>query len=927
MDGVPLQKDVPKIASGNIKAGDFSSLFTTGVAGINPNDIESITVLKDAASAAIYGSQAANGVIVVTTKKGRPGRMRVNYSGSVSVTFKPQRDANLMNSSEKLAWEQELWDEFSAASYAFNLAEYAKQESSPSYTPQLRNVPVIGIVGIIRSGKEQFAGMTAAQQDAEIAKLAQNNTDWFDALFRHSVSQSHDISFSGGTDKMTYYLSLGYMNNNGLVKNTSHDRYSFRSQLNMTPNRKLSWGIIADMSIQQGRSPSGIGDIFEYAYFANPYEKLYNEDGSYAADNTYRKMPFYNGSYEVFFPENGYNVMREVNETSVVALSANANLNANLRYNITRNVVFSGIASFNYSEDKSTANLGAETYTAFYDRAFEQGKNTRRIYGSNTISNGITQSYMLRGQLDYNKSLGRGHRIVLIGGSEIRGSDYAGNATKRYGYDELTGIHQTPVFNNDGVISYEDYLAYRNLLDWNLSETVSKSTFASFYAEADYFFEERYGLTMTGRADGSNNFGSKEQFNLIWSLGAVWNIDREKFMKSVENTLDFLTLKVSAGVTGNVNRTVSPVLIMKYSAFRESSSGLYRTGTIANPPNPYLRWEKKRDLKIALSAGVIRRMQFNLELYRTKGIDQITSENIPYTTGYSSQSYNTSEQINQGIEFSLSTLNIKTKDFSWRTSFNIAWNQNVLTKYNPFNTATFGEKLVGYPLNSLFGSKVIGINGSDGLYDFVERSDSDGEVNSRNYTFYLGTKSAPWNGGFHMAFSYRNLSLTVGSSFSMGAKIENKISAPQSSSGFNRAATDGSRSLLQSQSMDLYVNYFNVRKDAVNRWTVDNPRTDANPRIIDIFADNYDITARATGTAMARGIILENISYLKINSLAMSYTLPSKAVKAMKMESMMFTLMVSNLFTFTNYTGLDPESPGATYPQTRSMSFGVSLGF
>lgn len=187
VDGVPLQKNIPDIATNQIKAGDFSSIFTNGVAGINPNDIENVTILKDAAAAAIYGSRAAGGVIVVTTKSGKAGKLSVNYSMNMSVVMKPGRDAGLMNSQEKLAWEQELWDEFSASKYAAG-----------------ERYPVVGIIGMIRSGKEEFAQMSDVEKNAYIQKLSQVNTDWMDLLFRTAFSHNHYLSFSGGQEKVTY---------------------------------------------------------------------------------------------------------------------------------------------------------------------------------------------------------------------------------------------------------------------------------------------------------------------------------------------------------------------------------------------------------------------------------------------------------------------------------------------------------------------------------------------------------------------------------------------------------------------------------------------------------------------------------------------------------------------------------------------------
>ena len=194
IDGVPLQKDVPEINSSQLKSGDFDNIFASGIGSINPSDIESITVLKDASAAAIYGSQASNGVIVVTTKRGEAGNTSISYMGSVSVQIKPARSANLMNSKEKLAWEQELWDEFSSEGYV-----------NGGYYPK------VGIIGQIRGGYGEFADLSAAEQDAVIESLGANTTDWFDTLFRNTVSTTHHLSLSGGSPKMTYYVSGGML--------------------------------------------------------------------------------------------------------------------------------------------------------------------------------------------------------------------------------------------------------------------------------------------------------------------------------------------------------------------------------------------------------------------------------------------------------------------------------------------------------------------------------------------------------------------------------------------------------------------------------------------------------------------------------------------------------------------------------------------
>lgn len=227
-----MQRNIPKINNSRLSTGDFNDIFTSGIAGIDPNEIESISVLKDASAAAIYGSQAAAGVIVVTTKRGKAGKMQINYSANMTFVTKPPRSANLMNSQEKLAWEQELWDEFSATGYQ----QYADGDATAYY-------PVIGIVGMIRSGKGDFKDWTKSEQDAYITRLGQHTTNWFDEIFRTSISNSHHLSFSGGSDKSTYYVSAGYNRNNGLVKKSNYDRYNVSAKIDMKPNKRVTLGV------------------------------------------------------------------------------------------------------------------------------------------------------------------------------------------------------------------------------------------------------------------------------------------------------------------------------------------------------------------------------------------------------------------------------------------------------------------------------------------------------------------------------------------------------------------------------------------------------------------------------------------------------------------------------------------------------------
>lgn len=922
VDGVPLQKNAPSYSSSRVRSGDFSDIFATGIGSINPSDIESINVLKDAAAAAIYGSQASGGVIVVTTKHGKAGRTSVNYSGTVSVQTQPSRSADLMNSKEKLAWEQEIWDEFSAPGYQATLGG-----TSTHY-------PVIGVVGQIRSGSGQFKGWDKAQQDAYIEELGSQTTNWFDVLFRNSVSTSHNLSIAGGDDKTTYYVSGGYSNNNGIVLRNVYDNYSVNAKIDARPNNKISYGLITDLSYQKSVAPSSNTNLFTYAYFANPYERVYNDDGSYAADNTYYTLSGTNGSYTTPLPESGFNVMREINETTTTAESANASLTGNVLWNIHKNLNFTGIGNFTYNNDNSSNVNGKDTYAAFADRPFELNTFTsKRTYASITQSSSYNYSYMLRGQLQYAKTFNSKHHISALAGSEIRSSYVKSIFNKRYGYDPVSGNHSTPVYETGGDISVDKQQSYAAIVDGLAGQSIVHDAFASFYAAADYVLNNKYVFNGTVRSDGSNNFGSKEQFNATWSTGFSWNVDEEEFMKSLSDIISSLTFRASTGYTGGVNKNVYPQFIMTYdTAFRKTDDDYLRMGHIGNAPNPHLRWEKTWDMKAALDAGFLKdRIRMALEFYNRKGFDLVTQVDVPSSTGFSSQSYNTSEQVNRGVELSLSGSPVKTRNIVWTVSGNIALNRNKLTKYDTVNGSLYGDYYVGYPQGKLFGGKVTGINAETGMYNYELRpdaviSDVSDLRKTENYLFYIGTTTAPWTGGFSTSVSYKNFSLSLNGTFTLHALVRNDINCPVSYSTVSGAT--GDHETVPTQRNDVYVNHLNVIKDVTNRWTPTNHNTDGYPRLIDYYGDRLyldrDIPSGSTITNM---IYYEDVSYLKIRSVTFSWNLQSEWLRKTPVKSCGLSLSLSNLLTLTNYSGMDPETPGAVYPTSRSVAFGVNVGF
>ena len=916
VDGVPLQKDIPYISSSQIRAGDFNDIFANGISGINPNDIETVTVLKDASAAAIYGSRAAGGVIVVTTKRGKEGKMSISYSTNLSLVTSPPRDADLMNSQEKLAWEQELWDEF-----------------SQPYFERGERYPVVGLVGMIRSGYGKYAGMTKEEQDAEIARRGETTTDWFKQLFRNSVSNSHYLSLSGGSDKSTYYVSLGYSHNNGLVKHTDYDHYNIGTKIDMKPNKRVKAGLSLNASWQKsGASSLGVSP-FTYAYFANPYEMPYNEDGSYRADETYWELRLANGDQTLQMPENGFNVMRELDNTSNETRNFDMQAIANLSVTITDKLSFEGLASYGYVSNMGDNINGRDTYAAWLDRPFENNQlYSKRTYSSITQNSAYNTNYNLRGQLHYFNTFRKHHYLSTLFGAEIRGQYSKSIYEKRYAYDDLSGNSAMPVYPETGRdFSYNELLTYAAIMDGLSGQSIGEDRFASFYFSLDYVLMKRYVASLTARTDGSNNFGSDEQFNPTGSLGLSWNIDQEQFMQALKPVVSSLSLRAAFGYTGNINKTVYPQLVMDYDkSYRRTNDDYYRKGSIRNAPNPSLRWEKTRDWKVSLDAGFWNeRLHVTTEFYNRRTYDAVSAITVPYTTGFSTQSYNTSTLENVGMEFSVMASIIKKKDWGLSLSANIAYNRNKLLEFQSPTSGLSAGTHVGYPLGSIFSGKVQGIDPELGIYTYELRPDAvinsaADRNNYNNYLFYIGTGNAPVNGGYSVSGHYKNLSVSLGGSYSIGGKILNNITCPVSYNTIEGEQTEQ----IPTQQNDLYVNHLNVNRDVVNRWTADNPRTDANPRILDAYGEYYGLNNQMIHySTITQASMLEDVSYFKLGSASVSYSFDKKVISPLMLSSLAVSFTMNNLFTITDYSGIDPETPGAVYPMARTFTFGVSVGF
>ena len=921
VDGVPLQSESPVLSSEQLATGGFDNIFVNGIGNINPNDIESITILKDAAAAAIYGSRAANGVIVVTTKKGEAGKMRISYNNTFSWSFKPERSLNLMNSSEKLAWEDELWNEFSAAKYAASLTD-----NTVIY-------PVVGIVGQIRAGLGDFASMKGdkAAQDKYIESLRNMDTNWYNLLFRNSFSQGHHLSLSGGSGKSTYYVALGLNDEDGMLIHNDYRRYNVNAKMTLTPTDWARIDVGMEAARQESKMPYSTVDPFYYAFFSNPYERAYNEDGSYAADNTWFTLGYYNGrGAEQVMPKNGFNIIRELDSNYSKTANTNGTFRAQTDFRIIEPLHFVGLVSYSYSNNSTDKVIDKYSYSAFRDRLGSDDRSQTNLYGNISQNRTNRNSYVARGHFSFNKTFAETHTVNLLAGAELRGSGSNTIFTKRYNYDPKTGTTSLPQISGP----QDEWLSEVEKLN---GEYFSKTRYASFYASADYYLGKSIVLNASFRTDGSSNFGSNKQFNPTWSAGAAWHIGEEAWMKKALPALSHATLRAAYGFTGDVNTSTSHLLVIQYlqQQYRYFGDETFNLGTIPSAPNPDLGWEKTQDAKAGLDCGLWKdRLTLNTEYYYRLSTDVVTSSPVQSTTGFTHVYFNAADIMNSGIELTLNGKIIQTKDWGLSAAVNFAYNYNKVLKYNPVSKSGITSKdryVEGYPTGAIFSGKYAGIASDTGLYQFELRPDATistaTDLNKPdNYRYFLGTTIAPYTGGFNLSASWRQLRLSISGVYSFGCKTYENFRYPASYS--NASHSGVSTETVQSQFSDLYGNHLNVEKDRTNRWTATHTTGVKYPRIYDYFDGKYNFASyNPMDSSIIDAVYLKNNSYLRIKSIILTYSLPGAAVKKMRMRGLSFNVSLNNFFTFTKYDGMDPEIPGATYPTTRSVSAGMNIDF
>ena len=893
LDGMPLQP-------GEITGG-VNSLITNGIGNIPPENIESITILKDATASSIYGSRAANGVIVINTKNGQIGNDYVNYSGKFGITSMPVNKFNFMNSAEKIEFEKTLIDDF-----------YPAYENGGRVV-QLNNLLVNGAI-------------TKANYDAQIDALSKTNTNWVDQLYRNANSQSHNISFSGGNTKTTYFVSFNYQNSQGALIQNRFQTGGLNMKLSRFINKKLLVKMNVYSTIKKNEEGQAGMDPFKYAVFANTYEKPFNADGTYASDMTYRSIPYTVGSNSALYYSN-FNIIRELRENKLSTNYANVRAQFSLEYDFLRHFKYTGSIVGNYSSQQDKDESFGDTYRSWVNNWLNSsstgglGVLPEHNRGFMQQSSGRSLDYTVRNTIEYNNTFGGKHFVQGFFANEI-------GAASNEQFKNFSPIY----LQQYGITGYPswDLVPDNRFQLLNLSRLGSTSERqnrnVSFIGSASYSYDNKYVFNGNIRSDGVDIIGSQNQFSPLWSVGTKWNAHNENFLQKAE-FINRLVLSVGYGYRGSINRSVYPFHTYTLGTLVYANSPLASAFSYGNP---VIKWEKKRETNIGLELSMFKsRVNTEFRYFNETVVDLLDNAITPPSTGRPSAIINNGSLSNRGIEVSVRVEVIKNAKWLWEIGGNftkVTNNlQNVYEKVTPSSASLTTRNIQSYPVNGWFGYNFSHVDPLTGdMMVFARKINNKQEGNqivtsytdelvnlnkialadltTKYTTYFLGQRDPKFYGGFNSRLTYKSFEMTAYFVFAGGNKI---ISFNDRREGPSGAVGDISASRTNRLKENLY------------RWRqggdiTDIPRYSYNASPYTSFLISKDI---------------EDGSYIKCTELSLSWRAPKSILNSLGMKTLKVTLVGANLFTLSNYSGIDPETQTPfSYPNTKNFALSLNVG-
>ena len=801
---------------------------------INPGDIESMEILKDASATAIYGTNGANGVILITTKHGKDGKPSVSYNGYIGFE----------NFAKKM-------DFCNGAQITQRYKDYVAQNP----------------------GETMYNDYVKNQNEAD-AQAAGKETDWlYDMVSQTGIIQDHNVTVNGGADKIKYFISGDYMSQKGVLKGFNYKRYSLRMNIDADVTDYLKIGTNSYI-VSHNRDGGRVN--FLMAEAMSPYGKVYEDDGSYCIYPMYTESLF-------------FNPMRDVNQDHE---RRQWNINLNAYADINFGNIWKPLEGLSYKFNFGYSFVPRREN--YYNGAEQNDQN-----GYGYIFNAETQSRTVENILTYAKDIKKHHfDITLL---------YA-SSRKKYHDNTATGakfINDELLWHNLGGGATQTAKSYTDLY-----KTVSQM------GRLNYSYDSRYLFTFTVRRDGSSVFGSDNKYGTFPSIALGWNIANEKFMEKVD-WLNNLKLRLSYGKAGNeaigVYETLAKMSNAALTMDGQSATALYPSSRMGNSG---LGWETTKTFNIGIDFGILNnRINGNIDFYTSKTTDLLLQRNLPKISGYSNVYMNMGETANKGLEITINSKNIVTKDFTWGTSLVWSWNKNEIKDLYGDKQDDLGNRwFIGEPISVIYDYVMEGI----WQKDEIERGDhlnhdpqaqpgdvkladlnGDGKITPEGDKKIQGQTTPKWIGGMTNTFTYKNLSLSIFIQTVQGLKRNNSLLAMASDEMGRRNSTT-----------------------EIGYWTESNPTNEYR---------SLSKTSNRWGYGFPR-----SAAFTRIKDITLSYQFPAQICNMLHLNALTVYASGRNLFTFTDWKGWDPESDITqrgwrdyenNYPMTKSMVFGLNVTF
>ncbi|WP_311948537.1 SusC/RagA family TonB-linked outer membrane protein [Mucilaginibacter terrae] len=906
VDGIIQEDPLPFKAqelntSGGINSDNFDYLRNfvgNSIRWLNPNDIQDITVLKDASATAIYGVRAANGVIVITTKKGQVGPPSVNYSTNLSVTDKvTYNKLNLMNSKERVAVSREIYERGLTSPFVNNNIGFAGALNEYLYLKTINE----------------------SEFNAKVAAMETVNTDWFKLLFRKPFSMSHNLGVSGGNANTRYYSSFGYNKTYGTAIGNDIN--------NITGNLSMTTQLFKNLTL--GLRLSASKNTTNGFYQVSPYDYASKTNRAIAAYDSNGELSFYRTNSNYLF-----NFLNERDETGNVnnVLSTNAVMDVN--YQLSSKFRFQTL--FSYNASATNGNTYATEKTEYIAKSFRFNdglKPSDPAYGNSKLPvggeynqlNSTNRTWGWRNSLSYGQTFAQKHNVSAMVGIEANSSQFDGFQSTAYGYlrDRGKSFATLP-------LTVTSSKTVNSLLVSIPTITDRRVNTMGVYLTSSYSYDSRYVLNFSVRNDRSNRFGqfTNEKFNPVWAGGLRWNIANEKWF-TTSNWLSGLSLRSSLGYQRNIASNVSPDLIIKLPTGAAANSTESFTQeqllTVRSLPYGNLRWEQNLSLNFGMDWSLFQnKISGSFEYYTKRGRELLTSLSVPVEYGVSSMIINGGSMNNSGWELTAGFVPVRTKNFTWSVNLNTSKNNNRITKTGAqvvsWQTAASGQlNSVGQPVSGFYAFRYTGINPANGepTFDLSTAPGSDPK-DPTSFMQYVGKLDPDFTSGLGMNFRYKMLTFSSSFYLQLGGK---RFLAPL----YNYAATNSG----------LPTEYENLSRLILDRWTPSNPNATVpalpNGTLPNINLPNGD----ARGNRNAYNFYnystdrVVSASSLRCNNINVSYSLPAEVVKKLRCKNLAIGGGVSNPFAInsSDFRGIDPEVATGGQPRTRTYTFSMNLSF